>query len=169
MSTIPGSTPGSTLVSTGDTGLPAAGAAPVAASVDTCASPAAAPQSGWPDATALILFAHGARDPRWAEPLNRLAQVVHAQRPDVAVATAFLELMQPDLPSVLDRLVAEGHVRINLLPVFWSAGGHVIRDLPALVVDSRLRNPGLEIAILPVLSELPGVLDAVARAAWPAG
>ena len=136
--------------------------------IAAAAAPAVSPSAGWPDATALILFAHGARDPRWAEPLNRLAQVVHAQRPDVAVATAFLELMQPDLPSVLDRLVAEGHVRINLLPVFWSAGGHVIRDLPALIADSSLRNPGLEIAILPVLSELPGVLDAVARAAWPA-
>jgi len=151
----------STTLDTTDAGtLAGAGGGPSASAVS--------PPAGWPDATALILFAHGARDPRWAEPLNRLAQVVHAQRPDVAVATAFLELMQPDLPSVLDRLVADGHVRINLLPVFWSAGGHVIRDLPALIADSSLRNPGLEIAILPVLSELPGVLDAVARAAWPA-
>ncbi|QEI04681.1 cobalamin biosynthesis protein CbiX [Pigmentiphaga aceris] len=126
------------------------------------------PATGWPDATALVLFAHGARDPRWAEPLNRLADVVRAQRPDVAVVTAFLELMQPDLPAVLDGLAADGHVHVNLMPVFWSAGGHVIRDLPVLIADSRLRNPGLNVAVLPVLSELPGVLDAVARAAWPA-
>lgn len=125
------------------------------------------PPAGWPDATALVLFAHGARDPRWAEPLTRLAHVVHAQRPAVVVETAFLELMQPDLASVLDRLASDAHVRVNLLPVFWSAGGHVIRDLPALIEASRLRNPGLNVAVLPVLSELPGVLDAVARAAWP--
>jgi len=124
--------------------------------------------AGWPDATALVLFAHGARDPRWAEPLTRLAAVVQAQRPGVVVEPAFLELMQPDLPSVLDRLASDGHARINLLPVFWSAGGHVMRDLPELVAASRLRHPGLHVAVLPVLSELPGVLDAVARAAWPA-
>ena len=159
----------STTLDTTDAGtLAGTGGGPSASAASPAVSPAVSPPAGWPDATALILFAHGARDPRWAEPLNRLAQVVHAQRPDVAVATAFLELMQPDLPTVLDRLVADGHVRINLLPVFWSAGGHVIRDLPALIADSSLRNPGLEIAILPVLSELPGVLDAVARAAWPA-
>jgi sirohydrochlorin cobaltochelatase len=137
-------------------------------STSTLADGALIPPAGWPDATALILFAHGARDPRWAEPLTRLAEVVHAQRPTVVVEPAFLELMQPDLPTVLDRLASDGHVRINLLPVFWSAGGHVIRDLPALMEASRLRNPGLNVAVLPVLSELPGVLDAVARAAWPA-
>jgi sirohydrochlorin cobaltochelatase len=126
-----------------------------------------APATGWPDATALILFAHGARDPRWAEPLTRLAHIVQAQRPGVVVELAFLELMQPDLPSVLDRLASDGHARVNLLPVFWSAGGHVLRDLPELVAASRLRHPGLNVAVLPVLSELPGVLDAVARAAWP--
>jgi sirohydrochlorin cobaltochelatase len=118
-------------------------------------------------ATALVLFAHGARDPRWAEPLTRLAQIVQAQRPGVVVESAFLELMQPDLPTVLDRLASDGHARVNLLPVFWSAGGHVMRDLPALVAAAHARHPGLAVTVLPVLSELPGVLDAVARAAWP--
>jgi sirohydrochlorin cobaltochelatase len=34
----------------------------------------------------LILFAHGARDPRWAEPFEAVAARCRAQRPGVACA-----------------------------------------------------------------------------------
>ncbi|HAN56086.1 MAG TPA: cobalamin biosynthesis protein CbiX, partial [Betaproteobacteria bacterium] len=36
----------------------------------------------------LILFAHGARDPRWAVPFERLQALTQAQRPDWQVALA---------------------------------------------------------------------------------
>ncbi len=48
----------------------------------------------------MILFGHGARDPRWAEPFERLAAKLRAQRSD-PVALAFLELMTPDLPTAI--------------------------------------------------------------------
>ena len=40
---------------------------------------------------ALVLFAHGARDPRWAIPFERLAERARTKRPDVSVSLAFLE------------------------------------------------------------------------------
>lgn len=123
--------------------------------------------TGLTDATALVLFAHGARDPRWAEPLTHLAVAVRARQPGIVVESAFLELMTPDLTTVLDALAAGGHRRVNILPVFWSAGGHVIRDLPKLLDEVRQRHPGMTLAVLPVLSELPGVIDAIARGALP--
>ena len=52
----------------------------------------------------LILFAHGARDPRWAEPFEAIAAAVRARAPSVDVRLAFLELMAPDLPTVADFL-----------------------------------------------------------------
>ncbi|GAA4324156.1 hypothetical protein GCM10023144_05520 [Pigmentiphaga soli] len=116
-------------------------------------------------ARALLLFAHGSRDPRWAEPLARLADAVRRRDPAVTVAQAFLELMPPTLPDAIDALAAAGHARVALLPVFWAGGGHVLRDLPALLEAARVRHPGLEVAVLPALSDLPGVLDAVAAAA----
>ena len=54
---------------------------------------------------ALILFAHGARDPRWAEPFQRLQALVQAQSPESVVKLAFLELMTPRLPELTDELV----------------------------------------------------------------
>lgn len=45
----------------------------------------------------LILFAHGARDPRWALPFEQVAQRVRAMRPGLVVSLAYLELMPPRL------------------------------------------------------------------------
>ncbi|HEX8883715.1 MAG TPA: CbiX/SirB N-terminal domain-containing protein, partial [Noviherbaspirillum sp.] len=57
---------------------------------------------------ALILFAHGARDPRWAAPFEKLRDIARAQLPDTDVSLAFLELMTPRLPEVVARLAGEG-------------------------------------------------------------
>ena len=46
---------------------------------------------------AIVLFAHGARDPRWAEPFEAVAARVRAAAPGCRVALAFLELMAPTL------------------------------------------------------------------------
>ena len=48
-------------------------------------------------ARGLILFAHGARDPLWAEPFESLVDRVRTLTPATPVRLAFLELMQPDL------------------------------------------------------------------------
>jgi len=55
----------------------------------------------------LILFAHGARDPAWAEPFERLRALAQASLPEVRVALAFLELMTPGLPQLVQQQVAE--------------------------------------------------------------
>lgn len=114
---------------------------------------------------ALVLFAHGARDPRWAEPMQRLSAAILARSPGQRVVSAFLELMEPSLQQVVDALAAEGVTDLSVLPVFWSGGGHVVRDLPGMLAEARARHPGIHMQVLPVLSDLPGVLDAVAAAA----
>ena len=65
-------------------------------------------------ANALVLFAHGARDPRWAEPFVRIQTAIRARRPGLAVELAFLELMQPSLTAAISALVSAGHRRIKI-------------------------------------------------------
>lgn len=113
---------------------------------------------------ALILFAHGARDARWSLTLGELARRVAARRPDALVLQAFLEFQPPDLSSTLAEAVARGARRIELAPVFWASGGHVAADLPPLLERFRAAHPGVELTVLPVISELPGMLDFLAAA-----
>ena len=89
---------------------------------------------------ALIVFAHGARDPRWAAPFERLREISQAALPETSVRLAFLELMSPRLPEALAGLVQEGCGKVSLVPVFFGQGGHVLRDLPLLVDELRARG-----------------------------
>ena len=111
----------------------------------------------------LILFAHGARDPRWAEPFEAIAAVVRARTPDVDVRLAFLELMTPDLPTVADAMITDGCTRIDILPLFLGTGGHLRRDLPPLVDDIKARHASVRVALHAAVGEAPAMIAARAQ------
>lgn len=117
-------------------------------------------------APGLILFAHGARDPRWAQPFERVAAEVRRQRPDVPVGLAFLEFIAPDLPAAAAALVqADGCTHLQVLPMFLGVGGHVRKDLPALLQAVRERHEGVQVDLLPAVGEMDAIVAAMAAAA----
>ena len=113
--------------------------------------------------SALILFAHGARDPRWAAPFERLQQLTQAQTSGIPVHLAFLELMAPRLPETVAALVADGVTDVTVVPVFLGQGGHVLRDLPLIIEELRTSYPQLTVKVAGAVGENPQVLDAIAR------
>ena len=113
----------------------------------------------------LILFAHGARDPRWAAPFEAVAEAVRAARPGLPVRLAFLEFMAPTLPAAGAELAAAGCNRITVLPMFLGAGGHVRKDLPLLLDELRQAHPGLSVTLQPAIGEIDSVVAAMAQAA----
>jgi sirohydrochlorin cobaltochelatase len=114
-----------------------------------------------PPMDGLVLFAHGARDPRWREPFERLERKVQALRPHLAVSLAFLELMNPDLDQAVDVLVASGCTAIRVVPVFLGQGGHVREDLPAAVERAQRRHPDVSLALRRAVGEDDAVLDQI--------
>jgi sirohydrochlorin cobaltochelatase len=110
----------------------------------------------------MILFGHGARDPRWAEPFERLATKLRAQRSD-PVSLAFLELMTPDLPTAIEKLGSDGCDVVTVVPVFFGQGGHIRRDLPALLDQCRAMFSSVEIKCAVAVGEDEAVLDAIAE------
>jgi sirohydrochlorin cobaltochelatase len=110
---------------------------------------------------ALILFAHGARSPTWAVPFERLRGLAQARLPAHIVSLAFLELMTPSLPDEVAALAARGVTHIAIVPIFLGAGGHLQRDLPALVEGLRVQHPQLTITVAGPVGEDAGVLAAM--------
>lgn len=113
------------------------------------------------DPHALILFAHGARAASWAVPFEHLREIVAAGHSG-PVRLAYLELMQPDLPTVIDQLVASGVARIDLFPIFLAVGSHLREDLPVLVAAAHAAHPGLAIRVHPALGESEAMLRHIA-------
>jgi sirohydrochlorin cobaltochelatase len=110
----------------------------------------------------IVLFAHGARDPEWAQPVNRLAELVAARDEGVSVAAAYLEHMPPPLEGAVDAMVQAGVGDITVVPVFIAQGGHLKQDLPRLVDAIRGTYPQLTVRLTPPMGESLGVLDAMA-------
>ncbi len=118
--------------------------------------------------SAVILFAHGARDPQWARPVRAIRSRMLALEPWLRVETAFLEFMSPTLPEAIDSLSAAGIRDVLVLPLFMAQSGHTKRDLPALLDAARVRHPTLSLRVATPIGEAPEVVDAIARYACAA-
>ncbi len=113
-------------------------------------------------ANGLILYVHGARDPRWAEPFTRLRDRIAERSPALPVAVAFLEHMSPDLAQAAMDVAARGADRIRVVPMFFGRGGHLREDLPRQIEAARTRLPGIVLELTEAAGESDAVQEALA-------
>jgi sirohydrochlorin cobaltochelatase len=113
----------------------------------------------------VLLFAHGARDPDWARPFEQVAAELRLARPDAQVRLAFLEFMPPTMPEAADALASAGCARIEVVPLFLGAGGHVRKDVPALFAQLQAAHPHVRFSLHRAIGEEPSVISAMAAAA----
>jgi sirohydrochlorin cobaltochelatase len=114
---------------------------------------------------AIVLFAHGARDPRWTAPFEAVAEQVRNALPGGLVALAFLELMAPTLAEAVEHLAARGATAIDVVPLFLGSGSHLRQDLPRLVEALGASHPQLRLRLHAAIGEHTAVIEAMARAA----
>jgi sirohydrochlorin cobaltochelatase len=107
--------------------------------------------------SAVILFAHGAREPEWARPFEGIRDRLRAA--GTRVELAFLEFMLPSLDEAAERLADKGTVII--VPLFLAQGAHLKRELPAMVAKLRKRHAKTEFRVMPALGEAPEIVAAI--------
>ena len=91
----------------------------------------------------LIVFAHGSRDPFWAETLEALRTRIEQALPACSVELAYLEFMQPSLDACVETLWRRGCRDLSVLPAFVAAGAHLRAELPQLIRQAgRGRDTG---------------------------
>ena len=110
----------------------------------------------------VILFAHGARDPRWAEPFLRVAEDVRKAAPGLALELAYLEFLEPGLREAAERLVRSGSNAIRIVPLFFGRGGHLREAVPKLVAETAAALPEVSFELAGAAGEDPAVVDAIA-------
>jgi sirohydrochlorin cobaltochelatase len=116
-------------------------------------------------ARAIVLFAHGSRDPLWRQPMEAVAARIAALSPGVPVACAYLELTQPDLPTAAAGLIADGASSVTVVPMFLGVGRHAREDLPELMEALREAHPTVAWTLQPAVGERPALVELLARIA----
>ncbi len=118
--------------------------------------------------TALILFAHGARDPEWASPMRRVQAAIRQRLSSVPVEVAFLEFMAPNLPDCAAALIGAGASGIVVMPMFIAQGGHLKREVPEMLDQLRSTYPEVQFSLGGAIGENEIVVQAMATAALAA-
>ncbi len=112
----------------------------------------------------VLLFAHGARDPRWALPFEAVAQHLKAGAAALEVRLSFLEFMSPSLIEGGEQLALAGCTQVTVAPLFLGAGGHVRKDLPVLMTQLQSAHPSIHWSLMPAIGEIGSVKTAMAEA-----
>ncbi|SDO91214.1 Sirohydrochlorin ferrochelatase [Streptomyces sp. cf386] len=89
-----------------------------------------------PEPPALVVVAHGSRDPRALSTVRALLDEVRELRPALPVHLGHIELNEPLLP---DTLAALGDREAILVPLLLSRGYHIKRDIPEMAAESPVR------------------------------
>lgn len=110
-----------------------------------------------------VLFAHGARDPAWAQPIESIRSAMLARDPGARVELGFLDFLSPSLPEAIDRLASGGVTDIVIVPIFMAQSGHTKRDLPAMLEAARVRHPRIAISVATPIGEAAQVVGAIAE------
>jgi sirohydrochlorin cobaltochelatase len=125
--------------------------------------PAGSPAST--ESQAIVLFAHGSRDPQWRAPIDAVAAAIRARHAERPVRCAFLELCEPSLGTATAELVASGVGHITVFPVFFGVGKHAREDLPVLMAELKHAYPAVTFELLPAAGEHAALVSLMAEIA----
>ena len=118
---------------------------------------------------AVVLFAHGSRDPLWRQPIEAVALRMVNTAPQASVRCAYLELCAPDLKTVVHELLALGVQAITVVPMFLGVGKHAREDLPLLIQALQAQHPRLQLTLRPAIGEDPAMIELMAKIALSSG
>lgn len=114
---------------------------------------------------ALILLAHGSSDANWRAPFEALETALK-QRLDTPLTLAYMEISEPSLETTAAKLAKQSIRQADILPLFFAAGRHLRKDVPAQVaaLNAALNanHDGLELTLLPPVGQHPAFIEALA-------
>lgn len=93
-----------------------------------------------PGPPALVVVAHGSRDPRALSTVRALLDRVREQRPGLPVHLGHIELNEPLLTDTLADLDAHDTPHAVLVPLLLARGYHVKRDIPEMAARARVHT-----------------------------
>lgn len=114
-------------------------------------------------APALLALAHGSRDPRSSATIEAMTATVRDLRPDLQVATAYLDHCSPSPDEAFTALAARGVEEVVVVPLLLSEAYHARVDVPNVVAAAGERHPDLRVRAAAPLGTEAVLLEALDR------
>ncbi|MFI8851163.1 sirohydrochlorin chelatase [Streptomyces sp. 891-h] len=118
---------------------------------------------------ALLLVAHGSRDPRHAATVTALTARVRRLLPGVRVEAGYLDFDVPSVHGALGRLYAAGVREVVAVPLLLTRAFHAKTDIPAVLAEATSALPDLAVRQAEVLGPHPLLTAALERRLRAAG
>lgn len=96
---------------------------------------------------AVVVLGHGSRVSPANAPLAEIAEMISRELGGCKTETAFLQLADPLLEPVVEKLAGEGAKRIVVMPFFLFPGAHVREDIPEELDRLKARFPAVEFVL----------------------
>lgn len=112
---------------------------------------------------ALLLIAHGTRDPRGAQEMDTLLSVLRSRHPAPVAAGWLEDFADPPVDAALGDLVSQGATQVVTVPFLNFGAYHAKTDVPNALAGARAQHRDLLIAHGRVLGLHAALFD-VARA-----
>lgn len=112
---------------------------------------------------AVVLLAHGSRDPRSPATIREIAGQVRTARPGLRAEAAFLDLSEPSFDAIVSELATAGHRDIVVVPLLLTDAYHARTDVPAVIAAAMLAHDGLTIRPARTLGLADEFLDVLDR------
>jgi sirohydrochlorin ferrochelatase len=104
---------------------------------------------------AVLLVAHGSRNPQAAGVVQELAAALRVELGGTRVAVAYLDFTDPSVGLALTELAADGVREVVAVPLLFAPGYHLRVDLPSAVAEVRAGLPWLSVAVADPLAVAP--------------
>lgn len=95
----------------------------------------------------IVLLGHGSRRSEANNILKSIAKIIKPKFLRINIEYAFLELAEPNVRNVIDKLVADHYDSIYVVPYFLYSGNHVSRDIPEIIDEYKVKYPNIKLKL----------------------
>jgi len=92
---------------------------------------------------AVLIVSHGSRSKDAVAEFHQVVEAVSGRYKTTEVKGAFMELSQPDIPTVVKELSEGGITEIAVIPYFLFMGNHIKQDIPEILEEQKALYPHL--------------------------
>ena len=92
---------------------------------------------------AVLIVSHGSRSKDAVTEFHQVVEAVSSRYKTTKVKGAFMELSEPDIPTVVKELSESGITEIAVIPYFLFMGNHIKHDIPEILNEQKAIYPHL--------------------------